>query len=163
MSKTHELPDSFVFTVARTGNREFRVDLDSMTTESILKGLAKGLRNICGDAVGDPKLSDAEVLKAIENKVARFTAGEIGDGVSSVSDHEKELRLLFAKWLVGRGAKKSDADKVARHPAGVRVTFMAIVDDKGLDTEKAEALFQQWDSKAAATVALRNESDEITL
>jgi hypothetical protein len=162
MSKTFELPDSANFTVSATGDSAFTLELSKMDNESLLKGLLRGLKNICGDAVGAKTLSHKERVEIIESKIARFESGDIGDGVSSVSDYEKEMRLLFAAWLTGKGVKSAEASKLARS-ANVESTFLAIVEKKGLDTVKAAALFDAWTKKAESIVAMRGASEDIAL
>jgi hypothetical protein len=154
MSKTFELPTRVDFTIPATGDTVHTLYLGEMDNESLLKGLVRGLKNICGDAVGSKEMTLHDKVNAVADKVARFQAGEIGDGVGSVSPMEKELRTLFEAWLVSKGAKKSDAAAVARKD-GVEKTFMEIVRAKGLDENKGAEQFMNWCSKARTILATR--------
>jgi hypothetical protein len=158
MPKTFELPEAVTFTIPATGDFKYTVDFFVMSDESLLKGLVRGLKNICGDAVGSKDMTLEDKQKTVFDKVRRFEAGDIGDGVGSVSDHEKEMRTLFAAWLVAKGAKRGDADKVAR-AAAVESTFRKIVADKGLDTEKAESLLLAWSRQSHAILDARSSID----
>lgn len=159
MTKSFVLPDSRAFSIAKFPDLQLRIDFWAMDDSAILRGLMKGLKNILGDAVAGIT-DESEARKAIEKKIAKFHAGAIGDGTPTVDEFTKELRLQFSKWLIKQGAKKGDAGKVSRHPDGVKVTFLAIVASKGLDTAKAESLLKKWEDKAESIAAAKAEDDD---
>jgi hypothetical protein len=162
MTNTHALPDSVTFKLAATGNHEFTVRFADMSDEALLKGVIRGLKNICGDSIGAKDMPMKDRVETVEKKISRFQLGEISEGLSTVSEWEKEMRLLVSAFLVARGTKKAEADKACRENE-VAAVWAALVEKNKFDKEKAIAQWQKWADTATAIIVSRRASSDIVL